>query len=94
MLSYAYLNDIEFTCRKSIMVGLSGGVDSAVTACLLKQQGHSLIGVFMRNWHDDDSHCTNAVDEQDARKVCTALIFHFIPLTLVKPIWIRFLSAC
>ena len=63
--------------KKSIMVGLSGGVDSAVTACLLKQQGHSLIGVFMRNWHDDDSHCTNAVDEQDARKVCTALDIPF-----------------
>lgn len=63
--------------RKRIVVGLSGGVDSAVTACLLKKQDHELIGVFMRNWHDDESHCTNAIDEQDARKVCVDLNIPF-----------------
>ena len=40
--------------KHRIVVGLSGGVDSAVTAHLLKQQGHEVVGIFMKNWEDDD----------------------------------------
>jgi len=51
-----------------IVVGMSGGVDSSVAAWLLKQQGHHVIGLFMKNWEDDDDdeHCTSRQDWLDA----------------------------
>ncbi|MEY3975711.1 MAG: hypothetical protein RLZZ33_766 [Pseudomonadota bacterium] len=56
-----------------IVVGLSGGVDSAVAALRLRRQGHELQGLFMANWAEDDSYCTIADDYQDARAVCREL---------------------
>ena len=63
------------TVRKRIVVGLSGGVDSAVSAHLLKQQGHEVIGIFMKNWDDDDDseHCSSRQDFLDAASVADVL---------------------
>jgi tRNA-specific 2-thiouridylase len=57
--------------NKRVVVGLSGGVDSAVTAYLLKQQGYEVIGIFMKNWEDDDDSefCSSNIDFVDAAAV-------------------------
>jgi tRNA-specific 2-thiouridylase len=59
--------------RRRVVVGLSGGVDSAVAALLLVRAGHAVQGLFMANWDDDDSYCTQADDFQDARAVAAQL---------------------
>jgi tRNA-specific 2-thiouridylase len=61
--------------RSRVIVGLSGGVDSAVAALLLREQGYDVHGLFMSNWDedDDDSYCTSAADFQDARTVAHEL---------------------
>jgi tRNA-specific 2-thiouridylase len=57
----------------TVIVGMSGGVDSAVAALLLRDAGFSVQGLFMSNWDDDDGYCTTAADFQDARRVCEIL---------------------
>jgi len=56
-----------------VMVGLSGGVDSAVAALLLRDAGYDVQGLFMSNWEEDDDYCTTAQDYQDARSVAGEL---------------------
>ncbi len=61
--------------KHKVVVGLSGGVDSAVTAYLLKKQGHAVVGIFMKNWEgdDDDEFCSSNVDFVDAAAVADVL---------------------
>lgn len=60
---------------KKVVVGLSGGVDSAVSAWLLKQQGYDVIGLFMKNWEDDDNseYCSSRQDLIDASAVADVI---------------------
>ena len=61
--------------RKKVVIGLSGGVDSSVSAALLKQQGYDVIGLFMKNWEDDDDdeYCSTRQDWIDAVSVADVL---------------------
>lgn len=63
------------TRKSRVVVGLSGGVDSAVSAWLLKQQGHEVVGIFMKNWEDDDDseYCSSNVDFVDAASVADVI---------------------
>ena len=69
--------------RPCVVVGMSGGVDSAVTALLLKQQGYDVIGLFMKNWEDDDNdeYCSSRQDLVDAASVADTI---GIPLEAVN----------
>jgi tRNA-specific 2-thiouridylase len=61
--------------KPRVVVGLSGGVDSAVSAHLLKAQGHEVVGIFMKNWEDDDDseYCSSNEDFVDAAAVADVL---------------------
>ncbi|MCL2918680.1 MULTISPECIES: tRNA 2-thiouridine(34) synthase MnmA [Shewanella] len=67
--------EIAANSSKKVIVGMSGGVDSSVSAYLLKQQGYQVEGLFMKNWEEDDTdeYCAAAEDLKDAQAVCDKL---------------------
>ena len=60
---------------EKIIVGMSGGVDSSVSAYLLQQQGYQVEGLFMKNWEEDDTeeYCSASEDLADAQQDCEKL---------------------
>ena len=74
---------------KKIYVGLSGGVDSAVTAAKLIAAKHDVTGIFMKNWHDEDNPCDVEKDELDARAVCKHLSMPLETIDLSKDYYDR-----
>lgn len=69
-----------------IIVGMSGGVDSAVAAYLLKEQGYDVTGVFMKNWDEKDEfgECTAAADYDDVRSVCNLIGIPYFTVNFEK----------
>lgn len=70
--------------NKKVFVGMSGGVDSSVSALLLKNHGYDVTGVFIKVWQPDFIECTWKEDRQDAMRVCSELDIPFITLDLEK----------
>ncbi|WP_367341865.1 tRNA 2-thiouridine(34) synthase MnmA [Limosilactobacillus sp.] len=74
-----------------VVVGMSGGVDSSVTALLLKRQGYDVVGVFMKNWDDTDENgvCTATVDYEDVAKVASKIGIPYFSVNFEKEYWDR-----
>jgi tRNA-uridine 2-sulfurtransferase len=74
--------------KPSVMLGVSGGVDSSVCALVLKQQGYNVSGLFMQNWDEDDSgECRAEDDRRDALGVCGRLDIPFYSRNFAKEYW-------
>lgn len=75
--------------QTTVVVGMSGGVDSSVTALLLKQQGYRVIGMFMKNWEEKDENgvCQSSYDYDDVRKVCDQIDIPYYSINFVKDYW-------
>lgn len=74
-----------------VVVGMSGGVDSSVTALLLKEQGYDVVGVFMKNWDDTDENgiCTATEDYKDVAKVANQIGIPYYSVNFEKEYWQR-----
>lgn len=72
--------------KKTVVVGMSGGVDSSVAALLLKEQGYNVIGLFMKNWEEqgEDGACTAEDDYADVRRVCNVLDIPYYTVNFSK----------
>lgn len=77
--------------KKRVVVGMSGGVDSSVSALLLKQQGYDVVGVFMKNWDesDDSGVCTATEDYEDVAKVANQIGIPYYSVNFEKEYWDR-----
>jgi tRNA-specific 2-thiouridylase len=75
----------------TVVVGMSGGVDSSVAALLLKEQGYNVIGIFMKNWDEQDENgaCTATEDYEDVRRVCDQIGIPYYTVNFVKEYWDR-----
>lgn len=75
--------------KTRVIVGMSGGVDSSVSALLLQQQGYDVSGLFMKNWEEEDegSYCHSARDYRDVRSVCADLEIPLFARNFARQYW-------
>ncbi|MDH3002856.1 tRNA 2-thiouridine(34) synthase MnmA [Pasteurella multocida] len=75
--------------KKKVICGMSGGVDSSVSAFILQQQGYQIEGLFMKNWEEDDDtdYCTAAADLADAQAVCDKLGIKLHKINFAAEYW-------
>ena len=79
-------NQIKPNEETTIIVGMSGGVDSSVCAAVLKEQGYNVIGMFMKNWEEQDENgvCQASKEYDDVIKVCEKLDIPYYSVEFVK----------
>lgn len=70
--------------KQVVFVGLSGGVDSAVSATLLQKQGYEVVGVFIKTWHPEFLECNEEAERRDAMRVAAHLDIPFLTFDLEK----------
>jgi tRNA-specific 2-thiouridylase len=83
------LEEYQNNGQKTVVVGMSGGVDSSVTALITKLQGYKVLGLFMKNWDEinPDGTCPADLDYQDVIKVCERLDVPYYSVNFVKEYW-------
>lgn len=77
-----------------VVVGMSGGVDSSVTALLLKEAGYDVIGLFMKNWEEEEGPCPSAKDHADVVAVAAKLGIPHYTVNFAKEYWERVFAVC
>ena len=87
--------------KKKVVVGMSGGVDSSVAACLLKEQGYDVIGVTMQIWQEEDSctveengGCCGLSAVEDARRVAWTLGIAYYVMNFRRPVTMPGSASC
>ncbi|MGR6980703.1 tRNA 2-thiouridine(34) synthase MnmA [Testudinibacter sp. P27/CKL/0425] len=92
--TYEKLNPLDnaqkqHNASKKVIVGMSGGVDSSVSAYILQQQGYQVEGLFMKNWEEDDDseYCSAATDLADAQAVCDKLGIRLHKINFAAEYW-------
>jgi len=85
----------EFTAKTpaTVAIGMSGGVDSAVAAYLLKKQGFDLLAIFMKNWEEEGS-CTAVRDYEDVTLVCEQIQIPYYTVNFTQEYWDEVFAKC
>ncbi|MBC2582173.1 tRNA 2-thiouridine(34) synthase MnmA [Clostridium sp. DJ247] len=77
--------------KQKVVVGMSGGVDSSVSALLLKEQGYDVVGMFMKNWNEknEEGYCTSVEDYEDVVRVCNVIDIPYYTVNFEEEYWDR-----
>lgn len=82
-----------FKNKKTVVIAMSGGVDSSVAALLLKKEGYNVVGMFMKNWDEESDYCPSVDDYEDVIRVCKKIDIPYYSVNFVKEYWDHVFSS-